>query len=779
MIVTFRSSTGAIPITSWENVVYGGGRFFAQCLGASFDGFSFANSPTGDFWNGIIPPANFWNDLAYGEGKCALIGSRNDLVGTTYDGAYTEDFGDTWDTFQIEPTQRLWENIAFGAGKWIAMTNGGTVATSNDSLLTWQTASLPEDCEWEDVVYGDGLWVAVSPDATQGKVMTSTDGLNWTQGPTPDETQSWKSVTYGNGRFVAVACDFADATSSTMWSDDGINWNIVSPVVNSLWVNVAYGKGQFVAVSINDIAMSSSDFGLTWDLADTPTGTFRWRSVAYGEDVFVAVADYAGSSGQGNRSMLAAGTGNDPTPPPRPPGETITPKERIEALFAQYPDGNGYIRVARDGTDYVVAIVGSYQNRGTYKIKRYDVNGILIVKGFLPGTEDKWKTPSEISEYSVFFTNPFPPEGIDDTPAIDLPPGTPGGGGEEVNLDNITGSYNTLDGYGEMSVKNAIEYVTGDTLPDQAPVQDDFGQNMYGLDRIGAPEAWAAGYTGEGIIIAVIDTGIDTNHPELDDNLWVNVDEIPNNGIDDDGNGYIDDVHGFNFRDGNSNVQDTGYHGTHVAGTIAGEVGGQVQGVAYNAKLMTLSVFGQDGASVGDIVEAIYYAVDNGANIINMSLGIRQPEETVDPAVWTNLRVAMRYANDNGVITVAAAGNDQFSSPAVPGSYAVEAGIVVGAVKRGGDFDDSYSNKAGGAKDYEGDGAELPLYVSAAGTQIWSTFPQDGFLNLPGESPDGYNSISGTSMASPHVAAAIALMLEADPTLTPDQIRVVLANTTQ
>ena len=451
-----------------------------------------------------------------------------------------------------------------------------------------------------------------------------------------------------------------------------------------------------------------------------------------------------------------------------------TPKQRIEALFAQYPDGNGYIRVTRDGTDYLVAVVGSYVNRGYYKIKRYDVDGILITDGVLPGTGKEWKTPSEITEYDSFFANTFPPNGIDETPTQNPVPGY------EPNLDTIASSYSTFDGYGEMSIKNAIEYVTGDTLPDQQPVQDDFGQNMYGLDRIGAPEAWAAGYTGEGIIIAVIDTGIDTNHPELDDNLWVNTDEIPNNGIDDDGNGYIDDVHGFNFRGGNADISDTGYHGTHVAGTIAGEVGGLVQGVAYNAKLMTLSVFGDDGASIGDIVEAVYYAVDNGANIINMSLGIRQPEETVNPAIWTDLRTAMKFANDNGVITVAAAGNDQFSSPSVPGSYAVEAGIVVGAVKQGGSLDTAYSNRAGGAKDYEGDGAEVPLYVSAAGTQIWSTFPQDGLQNDPAENLiDGYASISGTSMASPHVAAAIALLLEADPSITPDQIRVALANSTQ
>ena len=155
-------------------------------------------------------------------------------------------------------------------------------------------------------------------------------------------------------------------------------------------------------------------------------------------------------------------------------------------------------------------------------------------------------------------------------------------------------------------------------------------------------------------------------------------------------------------------------------------------------------------------------------HIINMSLGIRAPEETIDPVVWELLREAMKYANDNGVIVVSAAGNDQFLSPAIPGAYAVESGIVVGAVNEIGNLDTNYSNRAGGAKDYEGDGAELPLYVSAAGTRIWSTVPGDQI-----------SIKNGTSMASPHVAAAIALLLEADPTLTPDQVRVVLANTTQ
>lgn len=458
-------------------------------------------------------------------------------------------------------------------------------------------------------------------------------------------------------------------------------------------------------------------------------------------------------------------------------------KQNIENLFRNTrPDWN-VVGVASDTTNYYMAVAGSFSNTGWFKVHQFDSDGRLIEYG-------NWINAVGVETYETLFGVKFkyeggitrdpgyipsgPPRPNPDNSAPPSPPPT------NPNLDTITSDYSTFDGYGEVDIRDAIEYVTGDTLAEQPDVQNDFGQNMYGLDRIGAPEAWAAGYTGEGIVIAVIDSGIDSDHPELDDNLWVNTDEIAGNGIDDDGNGYIDDRHGFNFRDGNANIEDSDFHGTHVSGTIAGEVGGQVQGVAYNAKLMTLKVFGADGsATTADIAEAIYYAVSNGANIINMSLGIPAQEESVDPLVWSNLRTAMQFANNNGVITVAAAGNDRFDAPAVPGAYAVEAGIVVGAIDNTGNLDTSYSNRAGGAKDYNGDGAEVPLYVSAAGTAIWSTFPIDNLQNLPSESPDGYATIQGTSMATPHVAAAIALLLEADPTITPDQIRVALANTTK
>lgn len=421
----------------------------------------------------------------------------------------------------------------------------------------------------------------------------------------------------------------------------------------------------------------------------------------------------------------------------------------IQRLFDRYSNGNNpFVTVTDDGTDY------TFTFRGRFGGKAKSVIYSKANEGYKGGSRT-WVPSDELNARTIIFEDFVPP-----APAPDPGP----------NLDTITSAYSTLDGYGEVDIEAAIEYVTGDELASQAPVEDNFGINdLYGLDRIGAPEAWDEGYTGNGILIAVIDTGIDRDHSELDDNIWVNQDEIPGNGIDDDANGYVDDFQGWNFVDDNNNVEDSDYHGTHVAGTIAAEAGGMVQGVAYNAKIMPLKVFPENaGAQLVDIADAIYYATNNGAHIINMSLGIRQEEETISPFSWRILRSAMKYANDNGVVVVSAAGNDNFLSPAVPGAYAVESGIVVGAVDETGNLDTNYSNRAGNAKDYENDGFEFPLYVTAAGTRIWSTVPDDTFGRL-----------QGTSMAAPHVAAAIALLLEADPSLTPDQVRIALANTTK
>jgi subtilisin family serine protease len=308
-------------------------------------------------------------------------------------------------------------------------------------------------------------------------------------------------------------------------------------------------------------------------------------------------------------------------------------------------------------------------------------------------------------------------------------------------------------------------------IPQQPPVAFDFaaGTNMYNLDAIGAPEAWSVGLTGAGIIVAVLDTGVDVTHIELDDNIWINIGEIPNNGIDDDSNGYIDDVNGWDFVNNDNSLEDLDGHGTHVAGTVSAENNGiGIVGAAFDTQIMPIKILpGTDqGGSYFNLAQGIYYAVDNGADVINMSLG----GGYIPPQI---IRDAIRYANDNNVICVMAAGNSfddnpsEAISPEAPGSYASEYGIVVGAIDEAGNMT-SFSNRAGQPVDWDNNGAKELLYVTTSGQAIWSTLPG----NMIGTK-------SGTSMACPLIAAAVAILLQADPSLRPDQIRVLLANTTK
>ncbi|NBD32892.1 MAG: S8 family serine peptidase [Cyanobacteria bacterium] len=312
----------------------------------------------------------------------------------------------------------------------------------------------------------------------------------------------------------------------------------------------------------------------------------------------------------------------------------------------------------------------------------------------------------------------------------------------------LPAGYSARMGYGETQVDQAL----GELLNLEVPTVEPLGGENWGLDRMGAPAAWEMGYTGEETIVAVLDTGIDLNHPDLDDNIWVNQDEVPGNGFDDDNNGYIDDVQGWDFANNDNNPDDVNSHGTHVAGTIAAEDNNLgITGVAPDAQIMPVQVLGDNGAGYNsDIIAGINYAVDNGADIINLSLG----GSSISPGI----NAAIQEATDLGTLVVMAAGNSAGSSPENPGAYAAEAGLVVGALTQEGDLG-SFSNQAGDTpQDYNGDGLAFPSYVTAPGVDILSTIP-DG----------NYEFYSGTSMATPHVAGAAAILMGADPGLTPDQ----------
>lgn len=250
---------------------------------------------------------------------------------------------------------------------------------------------------------------------------------------------------------------------------------------------------------------------------------------------------------------------------------------------------------------------------------------------------------------------------------------------------------------------------------------------------ISAVSAWKKNTNAASVIVAVIDTGVDYNHPDLRNNIWRNPHEIPHNGLDDDGNGYVDDYIGYDFVNNDSDPWDDHGHGTHVAGIIGaeGNNGLGIAGVAWNVKLMALKFLDEKGTgTVANAVRAIDYAVRMGAHIINASWGTS--------AYSTILAQAIDRAERAGVLFVSAAGNDATNNdrvPHYPSSYSYPNVLAVAATN----FYDqlaSYSNY--GSK---------TVHIGAPGSSILSTLPNGSY---------GY--MSGTSMAAPYVSGAAALL---------------------
>jgi subtilisin family serine protease len=271
------------------------------------------------------------------------------------------------------------------------------------------------------------------------------------------------------------------------------------------------------------------------------------------------------------------------------------------------------------------------------------------------------------------------------------------------------------------------------------------GANEWNLNATNAPESWAAGFTGQGVTIAVLDTGVDLNHPDLIGNLWRNPGEISGTGIDDDANGFVDDVFGWDFVDNNAFAVDGHGHGTHVAGTIAaGANGFGATGIAHGAAIMPVRVLDDRGVgSSFDVAAGIRYAADNGADIINLSLG-----GAFNSAIWS----AVDYAGRLGSLVVAATGNEFASEPGYPARFSAAMGHVISVGAHTiADQIASFSN---------GVGASSAVQVDAPGVGVFST--------LPG---GRYGRLSGTSMAAPHVAGLAALALSANPQLSATQLR--------
>lgn len=294
-------------------------------------------------------------------------------------------------------------------------------------------------------------------------------------------------------------------------------------------------------------------------------------------------------------------------------------------------------------------------------------------------------------------------------------------------------------------------------FPLQLPATDPYMEYLWGLHNyeqafmaplgialrgredadIDAAEAWGVHDDASGIVVAVIDTGVMIDHPDLQGAIWTNTGETPGNGVDDDGNGYIDDVHGWDFFHGDDSVFDEADgddHGTHVAGTIAAMVNNDegIAGIAWGAKIMPLKFLGPNGGSTDDAIEAVNYAVEEGAMLSNNSWGGGGYSEALRTAI-----------EESGMLFVAAAGNEAVDNdvmPHYPSSYDLDNVIAVAA----SDWTDglaSFSNYGANSVD-----------LAAPGVFILSSVPGPG-----------YDYFSGTSMATPHVTGSAALVIAANP----------------
>ncbi len=325
-----------------------------------------------------------------------------------------------------------------------------------------------------------------------------------------------------------------------------------------------------------------------------------------------------------------------------------------------------------------------------------------------------------------------------------------------------------------------------------ARIPNDPNAQQWAYKDIGAYQAWDTTTGSRNVIVAIIDDGFDTYHPDLFGNVWRNTKEIPGNGIDDDHNGYIDDVYGWNFVPSDTNgdgkidgneingnndprpsllgltkkekKEGLESHGTVIAGII-GEVGNNGldgAGINWHVKLMNIKVINNTGVgTLNDLPRAIHYAVDNGANIINLSIvGSKD----------LNVEKAIKYAYDHGVVVIAAAGNDGINlnktsmDPVCADAGQIKQWVLgVSAITQKHHIA-QFSNYGSSCID-----------IAAPGENISSTVRFSPINNLSTQYSGGW---SGTSFAAPMVSGAAALLKGIHPNWGPDQIYTALLSTT-
>lgn len=278
---------------------------------------------------------------------------------------------------------------------------------------------------------------------------------------------------------------------------------------------------------------------------------------------------------------------------------------------------------------------------------------------------------------------------------------------------------------------------------------------LWGLEKIEAPKVWSQATNTPRVVIGVIDSGINYRHPDLAANVWRNPGEIPGNGVDDDQNDYIDDIHGIDLLDKDGDPMDDLGHGTHIAGTIGAVKNNAIgaAGVSPEVQLIGLRIFSVDAFStIAEAATAYEYAIGlnlKGVNlrVINNSWGGTYPSRTMKDAICT--------AADYGIISVCGAGNDHQNNdykPFYPAGYDCPGNISVAASARSD---------------------EPAVFSNYGGTTVHLAAPGSLIVNAYKGAPD-YATLSGTSVANAHVTGAVALLLAKKPGLTPADVRSIL-----
>ena len=350
-------------------------------------------------------------------------------------------------------------------------------------------------------------------------------------------------------------------------------------------------------------------------------------------------------------------------------------------------------------------------------------------------------------------------------------------GGESGGLILVDSKLGTMNAIEKLKSMPEVEYAEPNWIYSHFATSNDtyFTNNsLWGMSAAGnqfgtqASSAWGAGKLGSSTVyVGIIDEGYMYDHEDLADNAGTNPGEIAGNRVDDDGNGLVDDVYGWDF-DGNNNTVFDGTgddHGTHVAGTIGG-VGGNgkgVAGVVWNVKLLSAKFLGSRGGTTSNAIKAVDYFTDlkqnQGINIVatNNSWGGGGYSQA--------LKDAIDRADAAGILFIAAAGNsgtDNDASASYPSNYDSPNVIAVASI-----------TSSGGLSSFSQYGATT-VDIGAPGSGIWSTVPRTSGKGKRATISSGYASYNGTSMATPHVTGAAALYASLYPNASAAQIKAAI-----